>query len=124
MVQASRTSQGKPCDDDPTENGKEKGMTRIIAILGMLAILTGCTAGSPNSTSAPGELAVSTSAPGSPAVYERIRGLTGCGELQREFDIAMRNVERLEPGSRGRDVLLSYAGTADSRMRDIGCYDQ
>ena len=60
---------------------------------------------------------------GNQAVYDRIDALTTCDELQTEFDTAMDNVERRQPGDPLRDVSLAYATYADARMRAGGCFD-
>jgi hypothetical protein len=60
--------------------------------------------------------------PGDPAVWERIEQGTDCAALQEEFDQAMDNAERREPGDPLRELSLSYAKAADQRMKDIGCY--
>ena len=60
--------------------------------------------------------------PGSAAVYDRIESLTDCDALQREFDTAMDSVEAREPGDRLRDISMTYARAADSRMSSIDCY--
>lgn len=59
---------------------------------------------------------------GNPEVHARIRALTDCGELQREFDVAMVAVDARQPGDAMRTVSTSYAMTADARMRALGCY--
>ena len=59
---------------------------------------------------------------GNPAVISRIENSTSCTELQREFDIAMDNVDAREPGDPKRDLGMTYADAADNRLREIGCY--
>lgn len=60
--------------------------------------------------------------PGNVAVYDRIDGLTSCTELQQEFNTAMDDVERRQPGGKVRAVSLAYAEYADDRMKEVGCY--
>lgn len=60
--------------------------------------------------------------PGDPEVYERIESMTDCAALQETFDRNMDDAERREPNTFLRDVVLSYAETADDRMREVGCY--
>ena len=60
-------------------------------------------------------------APGSPAVHERISNARSCAALQREFDRAMSNVERIEPGDPRREPPLAYASAAADRQEDLGC---
>jgi hypothetical protein len=59
--------------------------------------------------------------PGKPAVYERIAAMKSCAKLQREFDIAMDNVERYPGGSPKRDVPMAYADAVMERMDEVGC---
>lgn len=63
-----------------------------------------------------------SSRPGSAAVYARIESGTDCVALQREFDVAMDNVDSRQPGDEMRAVSESYAAAANNRMREIGCY--
>ena len=58
---------------------------------------------------------------GSAIVYERMDS-SNCNELQKEFDLAMDNVEARQPGDYRRKVSTAYATYADARMRTIGCY--
>lgn len=96
-------------------------------ILLVAMVLTGCTTEASSPDSGDGDsAAVIENDPstriGSAAVYERIETSTDCVALQREFDIAMENVERREVGDPLRDVSFSYAKAADNRMDEIGCY--
>lgn len=62
---------------------------------------------------------------GSPAVEStkaRIEAMTDCAELQREFDTAADNFDRVEPGTEQADASLAYMQTADDRMREVGCF--
>ncbi len=60
--------------------------------------------------------------PGNPDVYARIESSADCTALQAEFDVAMENVERRQPGDDYRRISLAYADAADRRMRTVGCY--
>lgn len=60
--------------------------------------------------------------PGNPAVYERIEAMTDCAELQKEFDTAMDNADRYEPGDEQREWSIAYAEAADGQMEQNGCY--
>lgn len=95
----------------------------LVLIVLVLVIATGC--GSDDdlnrSTTDPAVLENERTI-GNPAVYERIAGLTSCTALQQEFDIAMDNAEARQPGDANREVSLSYANAADTRMQEIGCY--
>lgn len=60
---------------------------------------------------------------GSPAVYNRIKSLTDCAALQREFDTAEANHNRdLTRGSSLAEIDTDYMKAADSRMKAVGCY--
>lgn len=59
---------------------------------------------------------------GDATVYQRIESTTDCAALQREFDTAMTNVERLPAGDERRKVPMSYAEAADKRMEALHCY--
>jgi hypothetical protein len=62
--------------------------------------------------------------PTSAAVISRIRSLTDCDELQREFDTAAENHDI--QSDRGNLTLMrvssAYMSVADDRMDTIGCY--
>lgn len=54
-------------------------------------------------------------------VHARIKAMTDCAELQSEFDIAMDNFDRNEPGSDLAKATVAYAETARKRMEALGC---
>lgn len=59
----------------------------------------------------------SLDSPGSEFVHQRIRSLTDCNALEREWQIAKGYYdESQDPAS------LSYMATARIRMDDLGCY--
>ncbi len=58
---------------------------------------------------------------GSPAVHARISALSTCPEVQREFDIASANFDRIAKGTEGSKAVLSYMDTALERMHELGC---
>ena len=60
--------------------------------------------------------------PGSPAVYDRIAGLTDCSALQHEFDVASTNHDRASAGSRQAQTAAAYMEAADDRMKQLDCY--
>lgn len=87
--------------------------------------LTGCTTTTTEPTSTDDQAVVDndpSSRPGSDAVYARIESSTDCVGLQREFDVAMSNVESRDPGDELRLISLSYGEAANNRMREIGCF--
>jgi hypothetical protein len=57
------------------------------------------------------------------AVYERILGMTDCGELQEQFDLAAGNNETAEPGTDEARWTLGYMTAADEQLEASGCYD-
>ena len=59
---------------------------------------------------------------GSQDVYLRISGMTSCPELQATFDRNMDDAERRKPSDPLREITLSYARAADTRMKALGCY--
>lgn len=61
--------------------------------------------------------------PGNPDAYARIESHTDCATLQQEFDQAMALHEVNEAGTDRAVVATSYAGAADDRMRELGCYE-
>jgi hypothetical protein len=61
------------------------------------------------------------SKPGNPAVYQRIEAESDCSALQREFDTAMDNFDRAEPGSDARKWSLAYAEAAEKRRQQLSC---
>lgn len=96
-----------------------------LACLVATVALVGCTTTSTETTSTDDQAVVDNdpaSRPGNPAVYARIESSTDCVGLQREFDVAMSNVESRDPGDELRAVSLSYGEAANNRMREIGCF--
>lgn len=97
-----------------------------VSVVTLAFLLAGCGGGTATPTEGGTDVAViendPSSRPGSAAVYRRIESEVDCVMLQREFDTAMTNVEARSPGDRLRDISLSYANAADSRMREVGCY--
>jgi hypothetical protein len=82
-------------------------MLQLILITLLVLFTIGCTEKAP---------------PGLPAVYEQIKAMTDCKELQETFDRNMDDVSRRAQGDSLRTISRSYAGVANERMRDIGCY--
>lgn len=112
-----------------TQGGNDVFRIRKSAVLtvSLLAVVcfvgAGCTTDS--SADAPDTAVVAndpSSRPGSAAVYARIESSTDCVALQREFDIAMANVESTEYGDSAHDISFGYANAADRRMQEVGCY--
>lgn len=62
------------------------------------------------------------SKPGAPGVYSDIAAEQDCAVLQAGFDRNMDDAERRDPGTRLRDVVLSYADAYDAQMKAAGCY--
>lgn len=60
--------------------------------------------------------------PGDASVYARIEALTDCVELQREFDIAIANAERLVGQGEAFEIARGYSDAAYNRAREVGCY--
>lgn len=60
---------------------------------------------------------------GSPAAHERIAGLSDCGELQDEFDVANANFDGAAAGSDAASVAISFMEHADERLIELGCYE-
>lgn len=78
-------------------------MRKALTLLTTLAALTACG----GTTEAGGDR------PGSPAVYDRIAGLTDCAQVQQEFDTAETN---------GGEAGTAYMKAADERMKELDCY--
>lgn len=87
-------------------------MTRIITLLVSVALASSLAAcgGDDNSKR-----------PGSPAVYDRIDSTSDCTKLQREFDTAMRNHDRVPKGGEQRVTSLAYAQAAQTRIEAVKC---
>lgn len=98
-------------------------MRLSVVCLVLIAAVAGC-GNTTNSDSSPIDTAIENNerTTGNPDVYARIDSLTSCTALQREFDVAMDNAEAREPGDPARDLSLSYASAANTRMREVGCY--
>lgn len=95
---------------------------RILATcLAVLAIGTGC-ASTDDHTIPPEVSKNSSSTLGDPAVYARIDSMTSCTALQRQFDVAGDNTDKLQAQGLDADVPLSYMRAAHTRMREVGCY--
>jgi hypothetical protein len=56
------------------------------------------------------------------ATLQRIEPLTDCNALQREFDIASENFDRVEAGSPQAEASLEYMEAADARLQELDCY--
>jgi hypothetical protein len=56
------------------------------------------------------------------ATLQRIESLTDCNALQREFDIASENFDRVEAGSPQAEASLEYMEAADARLQELECY--
>ena len=80
-------------------------MKRAAAVIVVAVLAVGC-------SSDPPEAVVSE-------VEQRIVTSTDCAGLQREFDVAMENAEKMRQGT--RDVPLHYAELAADRMVALGC---
>lgn len=100
------------------------GQARIVHSLALLAAvvaLAGCgTSGSGSET--PATTAENEDRPGSAAVYQRIESMTDCDALQRQFDIAGDNADRMHDAGQTADIPMSYMDAADARMKEVGCY--
>lgn len=105
---------------------KKIGIFGIIAILVVVGWLVnsfnGDDDGGSSDTTALGGARPEPARPGSPDVYRRIASLTNCAKLQREFDIAADNADRLHDAGGTAPVPLAYMDAADDRMRSLGCY--
>lgn len=94
-------------------------MKKALVILAVvLFLLVACTG---TNNSKPAEEQPAPQRPGVETVYDRIEGLTDCGELQREFDEAAANNARYEAGSELFGVTLSYMEAANERQQELGC---
>src|SRR5688500_10119451 len=93
-------------------------MTRTLTLIAVLAALVVVGCGGDDTSDRPGN---TSDRPGKAAVYERIDATTSCAELQREFDTAMDNVERYPGGAPKRDVPMTYADAAQSRIEALDC---
>lgn len=93
-------------------------MKPLLAALGM-ALLAGCGG---TSTQDPAITGNTSSQLGDPAVYSRIENSSSCTYLQRQFDIAGDNTDKLQAEGRDAAVPLSYMRAAHTRMREVGCY--
>ena len=84
---------------------------------------------SPEPTPESETLKAEDEAPGLPAVYERIAGMTDCVALQEQFDIAVATNERSggPPASWSSyswaEIGLGYMRAANERMEEVGCYE-
>lgn len=98
-------------------------MRLSVVCLVLIVTLAGCgSTTSSDTTTTYGTIENNERTTGNPEVYARIASLTSCTALQREFDIAMDNAEARESGDPYRDLSLSYANAANTRMQEIGCY--
>lgn len=88
----------------------------VVAALVAIASLTGCGA-----SSTPAEPSVSA---GKAEVHERIKALTDCTELQKQFDDAEQNGKNMR--AQGKSDLSSastaYMKTALERQQELKCF--
>jgi outer membrane biosynthesis protein TonB len=61
--------------------------------------------------------------PGNPEVYQQIAAETNCARLQETFDRAYENNKTAAFGSEEAKWTLEYMKAADSRMRELGCFN-
>jgi len=95
-----------------------------LVIFGLAVLGSSSSSKSATSTSAPAPAEATTTTEarsGNVEVYRRIDAMTTREQVQAEFDVAMENVNRREPGDPYRALSLDYAEYALDRQKALGC---